>query len=228
MSVGLVLVSHSRRLAEGVAELAEQMAPGVRIVPTGGTADGGTGTDFESVSAALEEAETGSGVVLVYDLGSAHMTAELAVEALDDPSGAVVADGPLVEGAVAAAVAAQGDRDKDAVARAAADAVGTDTRQAATSDPESQQPGVVREEIVLDNEVGLHARPAALLSRSLTGMQARVTVALGDKEADASSVLGVMGLGAQKGDRIALRATGPDAVQAVQRITELADNNFDA
>ena len=73
----------------------------------------------------------------------------------------------------------------------------------------------------------MHARPAALLARSLTGLQAKVSVALGDKEADAASVLGVMGLGARKGDRIVLRASGPDARQAIDRIFELAERNFD-
>ena len=99
MGVGLVIVSHSERLAAGVAELAAQMAPEVAVVPAGGLAGGALGTDFDKVSAALSDADSGSGVVLLYDLGSAQMTAEMAVEALGDPGTAVVADAPLVEGA---------------------------------------------------------------------------------------------------------------------------------
>src|SRR5690349_16776705 len=107
--VGLVLVSHSAKLAEGLADLAGQMAPDVPIRAAGGMPDGGLGTDFDAVSAALDQAQQGAGVVILYDLGSAKMTAELAVEMLGDPNTAVVADAPFVEGAVAAAVAAQGE-----------------------------------------------------------------------------------------------------------------------
>ncbi|MDR7301115.1 dihydroxyacetone kinase phosphoryl donor subunit DhaM [Haloactinomyces albus] len=243
MSVGLVIVAHSGRLAEGVVELAAQMAPEVRVVAAGGLPDGATGTDFEMVSAALSDADSGSGAVLLYDLGSAQMTAELAVESLGDPSSAIVAEAPLVEGAVAAAVAAQGGSGLEAVARAATDAVsaestGAEQASEATgaeqssahpvgADEEATGTAEVREELVLTNEIGLHARPAALLTRTLTGLEATVTVSLGDTEADASSVLGVMGLGARKGDRIVLRATGRDARQAVQRIVDLAARGFD-
>ncbi|GAA0533599.1 PTS sugar transporter subunit IIA [Saccharopolyspora subtropica] len=224
MSVGLVIVSHSARLAEGVAELARQMAPQVRVVAAGGMPNGGIGTDFEKVSAALSDANTGSGAVLLYDLGSAQMLAELAVESLGDPSTALVADGPLVEGAVAAAVAAQGGADMRAVARAAEEAAAGGQLVEPGTQPAADE---VVQELELANEVGLHARPAALLARSLTGLQANVTITMGDKEADATSVLGVMGLGARKGDRIVLHANGPDARQAVERILDLAKRKFD-
>ena len=223
MNVGLVIVSHSAKLAEGVVELAVQMAPEVRVLPAGGLGDGAVGTDFEKVSAALAEANTGEGAVVLYDLGSAQMVAELAVESLGDPRTAIVAEAPLVEGAVAAAVAAQGGKDLKAVAEAAEDAARTTAEEVAPPSEAEE----VREELELANEVGLHARPAALLARSLTGLQATVSVSLGDQEADAASVLGVMGLGARKGDRIVLRASGPDARQAVQRILDLAGRNFD-
>jgi phosphoenolpyruvate---glycerone phosphotransferase subunit DhaM len=226
MTVGLVIVSHSGKLAAGVVELASQMAPEVRIVAAGGGPGGGTGTDFDAVSAALSDADTGCGVVLLYDLGSAQLTAELAVEHLGDPRTAIVVDAPLVEGAVAAAVAAQGGSDLKAVARAAEEAVAPKVSQEA--DGELAEAAEVREELVLHNEVGLHARPAALLARCLTGLQASVTIALGDKTADAASVLSVMGLAARKGDRITLNASGPDARQAVQRIMDLAARDFEA
>lgn len=223
--VGLVAVSHSRALSEGVVELAAQMAPDVRVVAAGGLPGGSTGTDFELVSAALSDADTGSGVVLLYDLGSAQMTADLAVESLGDPTTAVVADGPLVEGTIAAAVAAQGGADLDAVARAAGAAGGE-----MGGESSQEQPAVaeeVNEELELRNEVGLHARPAALLARCLTGLKAQVTVSLGEKSADGESVLGVMGLGARKGDRVTLHAVGADSREAVRRIVDLAGRNFD-
>ncbi|WP_017973654.1 dihydroxyacetone kinase phosphoryl donor subunit DhaM [Actinopolyspora halophila] len=233
MRVGLVIVSHSGALSEGVVELVGQMAPEVRVNTAGGTQDGGVGTDFEATSAALAAAETGAGVVLLYDLGSARMTAELAVESLAEPNTAVVVEAPLVEGAVAAAVAAQNEDDLEAVARAAEQSAGAGSPEesaetAATSAAEGASVATRAErELTLENEVGLHARPAALLARSLTGLEAAVTVSFGESTADARSVLGVMGLGARKGDRIGLRATGQDAESAVRRITELVERDFD-
>lgn len=215
--VGLVIVSHSARLAAGVVELAGQMAPGVPMIAAGGLPDGGLGTDFAAVTSALADADAGSGVVVLFDLGSAQMTADMAVEALADPSRAVVAQAPLVEGAVAAAVAAAGGASLAAVAAAA-------TGAESESEPES---GRVREQdIVLANEVGLHARPAALLARTLTGLTADVTVRFGDHEADARSVLALLGLGARKGDRLTVSARGADAAEALSRIERLADDNF--
>jgi PTS hybrid protein len=221
VSVGIVLVSHSAKLAEGLAELAAQMAPDVTILPAGGLSDGSIGTDYDEVVAATQRADSGDGVVLLYDLGSAQMTAELAVESLADPSAAVVADGPLVEGAIAAAVAAQSGKDREAVAEAAASA----------GLPEDLAPSEVTAggdeiELELHNEVGLHARPAAVLVRALSEFDAEVTVRLGEQEADAKSVLALMSLGARQGDRIRLQARGPQASAALNKAKELVDGNF--
>lgn len=221
MSVGIVLVSHSAKLAEGLAELAAQMAPDVTIVPAGGLSDGSIGTDYDEVVAATQRADRGDGVVLLYDLGSAQMTAELAVESLADPSAAVVADGPLVEGAIAAAVAAQAGQDRKAVAEAAA----------AAGVPEDLSPaeataGGEEIELELRNDVGLHARPAAVLVRTLSEFDAEVTVRLGDQEADGHSVLALMSLGARQGDRIRVQARGPQAAAALDKVKELVDGNF--
>jgi PTS hybrid protein len=221
-TVGLVLVSHSGKLAEGLAELAAQMAPDVTIVAAGGLAEGGIGTDYDEVVAAVQRADSGAGVVLLYDLGSAQMTAELAVEALADPSAATVVDGPLVEGAVAAAVAAQGGAKRDAVAEAAA-AAGAPPELSVATEPDN----VVALELALRNDVGLHARPAALLARSITGLDAEVSVRLGEETADARSVLALMALGARQGDRVEVRAGGAEAAEALQRVKDLVERNFD-
>jgi len=78
--VALVLVTHSATLARGCAEVAEQMAPDVRILAVGGNPDGGIGTDTEAVRAALVQViAEGLGAVVLTDLGSAVMAAELAV-----------------------------------------------------------------------------------------------------------------------------------------------------
>ena len=107
MTVRLVVVSHSSKIADGAVELAAQMAPDVLILPAGGTDDGRIGTSLDKVMAALEQA-AGDGVVVLADLGSAVMTAESAVEFAADPGSVLIADAPIVEGLVAAAVAAQG------------------------------------------------------------------------------------------------------------------------
>ncbi|MTD57510.1 dihydroxyacetone kinase phosphoryl donor subunit DhaM [Amycolatopsis pithecellobii] len=222
MTVGLVLVSHSAKLAEGLTEVAAQMAPDVTIVPAGGLAEGEIGTDYDRVVAAVQRADRGDGVVLLYDLGSAQMTAELAVESLSDPEAAVVADAPFVEGTVAAAVAAQGGASRADVLAAAA-AAGAPDKEAP---PVTSGADAERVELVLRNEVGLHARPAAVLARRLSSIEADVSVILGDQEADAHSVLALMSLGARKGDRIEVRARGPQATQALDAVGKLVEENF--
>jgi PTS hybrid protein len=215
----LVIVSHSARLADGVVELAGQMAPGVSLVAAGGMPDGGLGTDFAAVSAAVERADGGAGVVLLFDLGSAQMTADMVVETLPDPTRAVVAQAPLVEGAVAAAVAAAGG-----VGLAGVVAAAEGSADAAV--PGAAAASAVDAEVVLTNDIGLHARPAAQLVRSLTGLTADVTVRLGDRTADARSVLALLGLAARKGDRLVVSASGEQATEAVARIRQLVADEF--
>jgi PTS hybrid protein len=105
--VGLVIVSHSSRIAEGTAELAGQMAgPDVRIVPAGGMADGAIGTDTARIATAIGEADAGAGVVVLADLGSAVLATNTALELLGEPATVRLSRGPIVEGAVMAAIQA--------------------------------------------------------------------------------------------------------------------------
>src|SRR3954471_14706086 len=128
MSVGLVIVSHSAKLAEGVVELAREMGgEDVAIEAAGGMADppGAIGTDAMVVMEAIERASSPDGVLVLMDLGSAVMSAEMAVEMAGDGVRTVlVADAPLVEGAVAAAATARGGLGLDEVATAARSALG--------------------------------------------------------------------------------------------------------
>ncbi len=122
--VGIVVVSHSSELARGVAELAGQVAgPQVRIEPAGGTADGGLGTDEDRVREAIARAEQGEGVLVLGDLGSAILTVRHVLERRSN--GHVrLADAPLVEGAVAAAVTSSAGAELDLVVQAAEEARG--------------------------------------------------------------------------------------------------------
>jgi phosphoenolpyruvate---glycerone phosphotransferase subunit DhaM len=123
-TVGLVLFSHSRSIAEGVAELAAQVgADDVRIAGVGGTEDGRLGTDLQGLATAVEKVAAGAGVVVIPDLGSSVLTARTYLaEGADLPDRVVIADAPLVEGAVAAAVAAASGASLEAVRAAAEEA----------------------------------------------------------------------------------------------------------
>ena len=108
--VGIVVVSHSERAAEGIAEIAAEMAGDTRIEPVGGDGKGGIGTVPDAIATAIDAAAGGDEsaesdpVVVLVDLGSAVMNADVAVELSD--AEAVIADAPVLEGAVNAAVAA--------------------------------------------------------------------------------------------------------------------------
>ncbi|MFH5822466.1 dihydroxyacetone kinase phosphoryl donor subunit DhaM [Georgenia sp. AZ-5] len=238
--VGLVLVSHSARLAEGLVEVAAQMAPDVALRAAGGTDDGRVGTSFEKVEAAvtgLLEGPDVSGVVVLTDLGSATMTAESVLEMLDDDARGrvLLADGPLVEGGVAAAVAAQGGAAVADVARSVEEAVrsfaaaraggGTPPSPAAGEAGEAGGAGAEHElttTLTLRNKVGLHARPAALLARLIAGLDAEVTV----NDVDGDSVLALMGLGLEQGDQMHVRARGPQAAHALDEVTRAVEEGF--
>ena len=122
MSVGLVVVSHSAKVAEGVVEMAAQMAAGVRLQAAGGTDDGGMGTDATLVAEAVAAADSGDGVLVFADLGSAVLSAQLAIDELVDEhlrDSVRIAEAPLVEGAVIAAIQASTGSSLDEVEAAA-------------------------------------------------------------------------------------------------------------
>lgn len=229
MSVGLVIVSHSAQLAAGVVELAAQMAPDVVLVPAGGMDDGGIGTSLEKVMTALGLADTGAGAVVLTDLGSAVMTAESALEFLGSPDTVRLADAPLVEGAIAAAVAAQSGAALDVVAKAAetalnpgpvSPAAGTAARSTASAS--AGEAGTVTAVVTLINPLGLHARPAAVLAGELGAMDVDIEI----NGVDGQSVMMLMTLGAAQGTGLAISATGPDAQRAVDLVLREVDAGF--
>ena len=244
-SVALVLVSHSRQLAEGARELAAQMAPGVQIVAAGGMDDGGIGTSYDAVEAAISRttAEGGSAVVLT-DLGSAVLTTESVLD-LAEPEVVErvrLADAPFVEGAVAAAVAAHGGAGLEAVL-AAAEQAGATFRGTATAAPAGPAAaagagspaasvtaagpgggadGVQRATVTLRNRLGLHARPAAVVARMLAGYDAQVRV----NGVNGASVLELMKLGATGGQELTIEAEGPQAAQARDALVAAVEEGF--
>jgi PTS hybrid protein len=122
-TVGIVLVSHSAELAAGAAHLAAQVSGGtVTIIAAGGTDDGELGTSAAKVQRGLRLAESGLGVVVLPDLGSAVLTVRAVLEDEDPATNVVMADAPFVEGVVAATVTAAAGGDIKAVAAAAEEA----------------------------------------------------------------------------------------------------------
>jgi phosphoenolpyruvate---glycerone phosphotransferase subunit DhaM len=228
VTVSIVVVSHSEKIADGAAELAAQMAPDVVILPAGGTTDGRIGTSLEKVMAALDQVPNGAGAVILTDLGSAVMTAESALEFVENPAGVVLADAPLVEGLVAAAVAAQGGGDVQAVKRAA-EAVRGPARQPENPAVQEVAEGSVTGsgpdftgDFELINQAGMHARPAAKIAGGLSSLDAEVQV----NGVDATSMTALMTLAAGKGSVLHIEAWGVDAERAVNYVGGLVQAGF--
>ena len=117
--VGIVLVSHSPKLAEGLSEMLAQIgSEDVPVAIAAGGPAGGLGTDPARVSAAVAAADRGQGVVIIPDLGSSVLTVRALFEGADS-DGRILVDAPFVEGAVAAAVTAASGASLQEVADAA-------------------------------------------------------------------------------------------------------------
>jgi phosphoenolpyruvate-protein phosphotransferase/dihydroxyacetone kinase phosphotransfer subunit len=233
--VGLVVVSHSAALAEGVVELAREMGGGeVRIESAGGLDDGSVGTDAARVHAAIERAMSDEGVLVLMDLGSALMSAEMATEMLADGGSVLLSEAPLVEGAVAAAAAARGGSSLEEVAHEARGALAMKSSQLGAgevSEAEEKAPAVEADaeaRIPVLNEIGLHARPAALVVElaSRYDSDLRLAKADGGAPVSARSLTGLMTLGARLGDELLATAAGPDAQEAIDALEELARGGF--
>ncbi len=243
MSINLVIVSHSEKIAEGVVELAAQMAPDVLLVAAGGADDGAgparIGTSFERVQAALARASAGDGVVILTDLGSAVMTAEMVLEFLEPEARESVrlAQAALVEGAVAAAVQAQGGASLEEVVQAAERAVvsirpeelepfvshaAAAPGRAVPTDADRAAGPTASGSWTLPNQMGLHARPAATLATGLTDLDAEVTV----NGVDGKSVMLLMSLGLGQGRTVTVEASGPDAQTAVDFVGQAVESGF--
>ena len=232
--VGIVFVSHSEKIAIGLLELARQMAPTVRLIAAGGTDSAGIGTSFEKISDAITEADTGDGVVVLCDLGSAILTAETARDFLEESEQhrVRIVDAPLVEGGVAAAVAAEIGGDLDAVVAAAQSAFQPTsktmlpTRHDETGDDalgvDAPLPAAISRTVILINKDGLHARPAAEFVNLASTFSVPITV----NGTDASSLLSIMSLGLARGSSVQLASTDLSAWPAINALADLLQSGF--
>jgi phosphocarrier protein FPr len=240
--VGIVIVSHSGTLAAGVRELAAEMAgPDVRIELAGGLAEeGALGTDAVRVAEAIGRAGSGDGVLVLMDLGSAVLSAETALDLLapEEREHVLLCEAPLVEGAVAAAVAARLGRPLAEVAGEArgglqgkAAQLGAEGSEPAAATPAEAPAGDgVTLRLEIRNPLGLHARPAARFVQTAAAFDADVEVmnlTSGRGPAAGRSLNGVATLGIRQGNEILVTARGPQAEQALAALSELAGRDFD-
>ena len=234
--IHLILVSHHPDIARGIAALAAQMSAAPETIHTAAgidDADNPVGTDAVRIMQTLLEADNPDGILILVDLGSAILSAQTALDLLDDPALAArcrISAAPLVEGAISAAVAASSGADLETVAREATQALAAKQAALGESAPASATPVVAPSgdstTITLTNRDGLHARPAARLVAALTPYRARLILSCGDKQADGKSLNQLALLQARHGDRLTLHADGDDAAAALQTFRELAAANF--
>jgi multiphosphoryl transfer protein len=235
--VGIVVVSHSARIAAGVVELARQMAgEDVRLIAAGGMADGSVGTDAVLIGDAIAAADAGAGVLVLADLGSAVLSTKLALTMIDpDLAGRTrLSGGPIVEGAIGAAVQARAGRRLDEVLREAEAAASMDKHVADDDGPDQLEPagptdraGMFRAEV--RNASGLHARPAAGFVRAASNFQSAIWLeneTRGTERVDAKSPSAVLSSGVRQGHFIRVHAEGEDQNAALAALLSLTAGGF--
>jgi phosphocarrier protein FPr len=244
--VGIVLVSHSRALAEALVGLVQQISVGKPIRMTIAAGIGPNreefGTDAAEIAESIQAVSDGSGVAVLMDLGSAILSAEMALDLLpDEIRGQVrLVAAPFVEGAIAAAIQASLGSDLTSVCREAEQALLRKSEQltpvpAPTREvPVINQPASVTGKstqvvLTLKNAMGLHARPAAKFVQAAAKFQADVQVnnmTSGKGPVSARSLLSILSLGAVKGNLICITASGPDAQEALDTLTTLVEQTL--
>ncbi len=235
--IGLVLVSHSAKLAEGVRELAQQMTQGrVPIAVAGGIDDDQhpIGTDPIKVMNAITEVYSPDGVVILMDLGSALMSAETALDLLEPAwrEHLHLCAAPFVEGAVTAAVQAHIGGSARSVIEAAQAALSAKQQHLGTTETELS-PIVVttsaqahRLTVTIPNKLGIHARPAARIVGLAGQHDARLSLRKGGQTIDGRNINQVMLLAAGQGDSIEFIAEGPGAAALLTDLRALMDSNL--
>jgi phosphoenolpyruvate-protein phosphotransferase/dihydroxyacetone kinase phosphotransfer subunit len=239
--VGIVIVSHSRQLAEGVAELATQMTQGkAAIALAAGVNDPEhpIGTDAIAIMTAIEAVYHEDGVVVLMDLGSALLSTEMALELLDDEvrSRVFMSAAPLVEGTLAAVVAAAAGltaqqvlQEAEAALEAKQDHLGVavpSVSMTVTSPTSEFTSKTLRSAWRVANPHGLHARPAAAIVGALAGLDAEVWLERDGQRVNARSLNSIAKLAVKLGDLIDFVSSGPQANEAVAAFNTLAQNHF--
>ncbi|MEH2028916.1 MAG: phosphoenolpyruvate--protein phosphotransferase [Nostoc sp.] len=241
--IGIVIVSHSKQLALGVRELAAQMVQGqVSIAVAAGIEDpeNPLGTDPIQVYEAIASVFSDDGVLVLMDLGSALLSAEMAIEFLPEAQQQKVylCEAPLVEGAIAAVVAAAAGRDiHQVMAEARGALLAKATQLGLVSSPLSViTPTTTNVEsptreirLIVSNRLGLHARPAAQFVATAARFQSQILVRNLTRNTQlvrGDSINQVTTLGVRQGHELAIAATGSDVDEALEALQALFANNF--
>ncbi|MBK1986744.1 phosphoenolpyruvate--protein phosphotransferase [Sphaerospermopsis aphanizomenoides BCCUSP55] len=240
--VGIVIVSHSKQLALGVQELAAQMVQGkVPLAVAAGIDDpeNPLGTDAIQVYEAIASVYSDDGVLVLMDLGSALMSAEMALEFLtpEQREKVYLCAAPLVEGTVAAAVAAMSGNIQQVIAEAQGALVAKETQLGLISSPLTAVSHqlitneVITKEIKLKvkNRLGLHARPSAQFVATASRFQSQIRVQNLTRNTEfvrGDSINQVATLGVRQGHELLITATGIDAQEALNTLQKLINNNF--
>jgi phosphocarrier protein FPr len=241
--VGIVIVSHSQQLAAGVRELVSQMVQGdLPIAIAAGIDDpeNPLGTDVMQVYQAIESVYTEAGVVVLMDLGSAVMSAEMAVELFpaEQQPQIKLCDAPLVEGTLAAAVTAATGAKLEQVlteargaltAKTAHLSAATTTLATPPTDPSVSLTTPTKIHLKIHNPMGLHARPAAQFVSLANQFQSTITLqncSTQSSTINAKSINQVLMIGVRDGDEIAIAATGEDASAALSALQHLVNTQL--
>lgn len=235
--INIVVVSHSAQLARGVEELALQMmrGDGCKLVLAAGVDDAERpiGTDAIKVMAAIESVADGAGIVVLMDLGSALLSAETALDLLDPQLAAKVrlCSAPLVEGTLAAVVAANSGAGLEQVLAEAQGALLAKQVQLGEAVPavKSVELPLTQGKSVswkVQNAHGLHARPAARLAETLASFEAELVLEKQGQCANPRSLNQLALLQVRHGDIVRLIADGPQAEQALAAFRALAEQHF--
>ncbi len=243
--VNLVLVSHSRKLAEATAELARQMVPPqVKILLAAGIGEHREefGTDAVEILEVVQEAYTSDGVLILMDLGSAVLSAEMARDMLDPEmqENVVICPAPFVEGTISAGVQTGLGAALDAVYQEAVHslmpkqehiqpAAMPSAGQPSSSQTEQPEAGQEQVVVTLINPHGLHARPASKFVQAASSFQANIQVknlTTGKGPASAKSLNAIAALGVDHLHQIAIMASGDQAAQALTALKELVESGF--
>jgi phosphoenolpyruvate---glycerone phosphotransferase subunit DhaM len=232
--IAVVVVSHSPRLAEAAVNLALEMVTGVppTIAVAAGAGEGVIGTDATKVAAAIDRVSTPEGVIVLMDLGSAVLSATMALEFIETSNPVRLSDAPFVEGLVAAVVLAAAGASLDEITREAHGAIDAKRGQLESPVPVLPTPpaaDAIEADETLVNPDGLHSRPAAAIVRAVSVFDAKVTIAdltTGTGPVAANSLVGLMSLGSRTGDVIRISATGPQAAEALERLRAMTLDGF--
>jgi phosphoenolpyruvate-protein phosphotransferase/dihydroxyacetone kinase phosphotransfer subunit len=241
--VSLVLVSHSRPLVEAVVGLVRQVAsPSVQIAVAAGIGDERQeyGTDAIEICEAIQSVDSADGVLVMMDLGSAILSAEMALDFLTEDVRAHVrlCPAPLIEGAISAAIAAGLGTDIEGVAAEATGALAPKQVHLGAGTVESisrndlPQPGDAIPQtvtLILPNANGLHVRPAAQFVQTVGRYDADVKVqkaGAGNKAVSGTSLNKLATLGAVQGDAIWIMAHGKQARQVLEALRQLVESGF--